>query len=347
MPKNKNPTQTDVARLANVSQAIVSHVLNNNPAVSLSAETRQRVWEAIQTLGYEPDASAQALRSGNTKTIGLIVPDMHNPHFWQYADGVEQEADARGYHVLLSSMNLNPEQGEKVLRELSRQRIDGLILTGALFRHSEKARSLLPRILQRGLAVVEITEHLAADYHLDRVVGDYRAATMELMSHLLSLQHRRIGLIYGVHAALPAEDRLLPYQQSLQAAGLPLDAALVANCGPTIEDAYAAARHLLQLPARPTALIAVNDLLAIGALRAAVDLGLNVPRDLSLAGYDDIPISKHLVPRLTTATKDTVGMGRAAVRLLLERIADTDRPVQTVEVLAGIVIRESTGPAPH
>src|SRR5437763_8370312 len=129
----KRPTQLDVARRAGVSRATVSYVLNrlSNGRVPISDETRERVMHAIAELGYVPDASAQALRSGSTHTLGLIIPDMNNPHFWQTADGVEQAARAAGYHLLLSSMDLNPQVGQDAFRDLSRRRIDGLILMGA------------------------------------------------------------------------------------------------------------------------------------------------------------------------------------------------------------------------
>jgi LacI family transcriptional regulator len=169
---------------------------------------------------------------------------------------------------------------------------------------------------------------------------------MEAMSYLLSLQHQRIGLIYGVALPKLGEDRLLPYQESLLAAGLPVDEKLIAECGPTIEDGYQAALHLLKLPSRPTALVAINDLLAIGALRAAEDLSLRVPKDLSLVGYDDIPIAKYLVPRLTTVSKDVVKIGREAVKLLLARIQEPHWSYQSIELPARLIIRESTGPAP-
>jgi LacI family transcriptional regulator len=143
-----------------------------------------------------------------------------------------------------------------------------------------------------------------------------------------------------------AEDRLQPYQESLRAAGLPVDQELIIKCGPTIEDGYQAARQLLKLPARPTALIAINDLLAIGALRAAADLGLHIPTDLSLVGFDGIHMSKYLVPRLTTVAKDSIGVGQEAVKQLLARINDPDLPRQKISIPTRLTIRESTGPAP-
>jgi LacI family transcriptional regulator len=143
-----------------------------------------------------------------------------------------------------------------------------------------------------------------------------------------------------------AEDRLQPYQESLQAAGLPVDQGLIARCGPTIEDGYQAALQLLKLPDRPTALIAINDLLAIGVLRAAADLGLNVPNDLSLVGFDDIHMANYLLPRLTTVAKDTIRVGREAVKQLLARINQPDLPCQKMSIPTCLIIRESTGPAP-
>jgi LacI family transcriptional regulator len=141
-------------------------------------------------------------------------------------------------------------------------------------------------------------------------------------------------------------DRLQHYQECLQAAGLPVDPELIVTCGTTIEDGYQAALQLLKLPMRPTALLAINDLLAIGALRAASDLRLHVPTDLSVVGYDDISLASYLTPRLTTSSKDMAKVGRGAVKLLLARIQDPERPQQRIDVQARFIIRESTGPAP-
>jgi LacI family transcriptional regulator len=351
------PTQTDVARLAGVSRATVSYVLNDHASerVPISEETRKRVLAAIEELGYEPDARAQALRSGRTNTIGLLIPDMRNPHFWQTADGVEQELRASGYHLLFSSADLSPEYGEDIFKELSRRRIDGLILMSSFIFESEEAQKTLNQLLKRRFPIVRIGEHPT----IDCVVSNYQAATREALAYLFALQHRRIGLIYGVRppwdslgtADLRVDsagglDRLLPYQDCLREAGLAVDPALIITCGTAIEDGYQAALKLLKLPVRPTALLVINDLLMIGALRAASDLGLRVPADLSLVGYDDIPLASYLVPRLTTSSKDMARVGREAVKMLLARIREPDRPHQRVDVQARFIIRESTGPAP-
>ena len=344
----KRPTQLDVARLAGVSRATVSYVLNGlaDGKVPISQETRERVERAIAELGYEPDAGARALRSGSTKTIGLIILDLRNPHFWENADGVEQEARAAGYRLLVSSMDLNAQYGEDAFKDLSGRRIDGLILMGSLVDQSAAAQEIMERSLKRGLPLVEISDRTLQAHKVDCVIADYRLATQEAMAHLMALGHRRIGLIFGVAMAEMALDRLLPYQESLQAAGLPVAPELIVNCGATMEDGYQAAMQLLALPDRPTALLAVNDLLAMGVLRAASDCGLRVPADVSLVGFDDIPGARFLVPRLTTASKDAVHMGREAIRLVLSRLHDPALPRQIVTFPTRFVIRESTGPAP-
>jgi LacI family transcriptional regulator len=213
--------------------------------------------------------------------------------------------------------------------------------------HSEEAQKTLASLLKRRVPIVGImADHGDADYDFDRVISDFRDTTLEVMEHLLSLQHRRIGLIYGIAVPELGNDRLFAYRESLQAAGLPIDPDLVVQCGPTIEDSYNATLQLLKLPSPPTAILAINDLLAIGALRAIKDLNLNVPQDVSLVGYDDIPLAKYLDPRLTSASKNGEKMGQEAMRLLLARLDDGERPRQKIRIPARLILRESTGPAP-
>jgi len=345
----KRPSQVDVARLAGVSRATVSYVVNNQTggSIPISEETRQRVLDAIAELGYVPDASARALRSGSTKTIGLIVPAIHNPHFWQVADGVEQEADAAGYHILLSSIPPENKNAEDIFESLSNRRIDGLVMIPSFIYESDKAQKTLAHLLKRRFPIVGMmADHGDMFRDFDRVISDYRDVTVDVMKHLLSLGHKRIGFIFGIAIPNLGSDRLSAYQEGLQSAGLPVDPSLVIECGPTTEDSYRATQQLLELPSRPTALLAINDLLAVGALRAIKDRGLDVPRDISLFGYDDIPLSKYLVPRLSTASKDGEKIGREATRLLLARLQDPGRPPQQVKLPARLILRESTGPAP-
>ncbi len=344
----KRPTQVDVARVAGVSRATVSFVINNTTdnRVPISEETRQRVLRAVAELGYIPDTRAQALRSGDTRTIGLIIPDSHNPHFWQNVEGIEREAREVGYHILFSSMELNAEYGVDIFMDLASRRIDGLILMGTFIDQSEAAQTTLAQLLKRRLAIVEISDRPNQNHDLDGVFSDYRAVTRQAMEHLITLRHRRIGLIYGAEPAELALDRFEPYRNSLEAAGIPFKSDWVVYCGSTLLDGYRAAMQLLQTAPRPSAVLAVNDLMAISLLRAAADLGLSVPRDLSLISFDDIPVANFMVPRLTTASKDAVRLGREAVRLILERIKNPNQTRQKIYVPARLIFRESTALAP-
>ena len=340
----KRPTQATVARHAGVSAATVSYVLNgtNNGRVQISEETRQRVLAAVEELGYEPDARAQALASGSTKTVAVLIPDLRNPHFGEYATGIEEAAREAGYHILLSSSTLNDEYALDILKVLARRQVDGLIVSSSFILESEEARATLADILTRGLPVVGLGEN----YGVDTVSAPYDAATKEAITYLLSLGHRRLGLVYGTGGHELGLDRLQPFQDGLQAGGISFDSDLIVECGPTIKDGYQAATRLLELASRPTAIIAINDLLAIGTIRAAVDLGLHVPNDLSVMSYDDIPMADYLVPRLTTVTKDALNLGRKAFEVLLARLQNPDLPQQHVHCPVRLIIRESTGAVP-
>jgi LacI family transcriptional regulator len=300
------------------------------------------VLEAIEELGYQPDARAQALRSGSTKTIALIIPDLQNPHFCEYATGIEEAARAAGYHLMLSSTTMNDEYAVVVFKDLARRRFDGLIIASSFILEAQEAQATLEQVRKRGLPIVEMDEN----YGVDSVSADYHEATREVMSYLLSLGHRSIGLVYGVGNHELGQDRLQPYLESLTAANIPVEKDLIAECGPAILDGYQAARRLLELEARPTAIITINDLLAMGALRAAADLKLHVPNDLSLVGYDNIPMADFMIPRLTTVTKDAYTLGLQAFEMLLARIQNPDLPRQVMQHPPRLIIRESTGQAP-
>ncbi len=347
----KRPTQQDVARLAGVSRGTVSLVINGmaDGRVPISEETRLRVMAAVEELGYEPDASARALRSGDTRTIGLVIPDIRNPHFWDNVAGVEQAARAAGYHLLFTSLDLMAgETTEAVYKDLLSQRVDGVILMGKYLERTVEANKIVDQLRLRGLYMVEISDRYSPDHHVDSAVSDYHDATLEILYYLLQMGHRRIGFIYGVAPGLmeTGMDRLQPYQECLHMAGLPLDEDLIFYTGPTVEDGYQGMLHLLKMSSRPTAVLAINDLLAMGAVRAAADLGLSIPRDVSLVGFDDIFSCSYQVPRLTTVSKDAVNMGREAVRLLIERIRDPQQPLKHINFPARLIMRESTGPAP-
>lgn len=336
----KRPTQKDVAHRAGVSRSTVSYVLNDQTdlKVPISDETRKRVMNAIAELGYEPDARAQSLRSGSTSIVGVIIPVIQNPFFWQILSGISESLQEAGYSLHLTHHPLDQQQEANTIRELTRQPVDGFILLAA-------AKYLLPRLTdylrKSGRPVVEIT---AAKAEFDHVAHAYSSGTRDLMMHLLELGHRRIGFIYGIANEVQGFDRLLVYREVLDKATLqPYEI----HCGESLEEAYKAAYTLLSKPDRPTALLVINDMLAIAVIRAASDLGLTIPGDLSIAGFDDIPFSSYTLPRLTTVSGKAEESGRDAVRLLLRRFAEPELPQQTMTTKVQLIVRESTGPAPR
>lgn len=339
----KRPTQKDVARRAGVSRSTVSYVLNDQTQlkIPISDETRQRVLQAIADLGYEPDARAQSLRGGPTKVVGVIIPVIQNPFFWQILSGISDALQEASYSLHLSPHPLNTQMEANTVRELLRQNMDGFILLAGV-------KFLLPRLTdylrKSGRPIVEIT---ATKAEFDHVIHGYSSGTRALMEHLLDLGHQRIGFIYGVTEDVQGFDRLSAYRQVLQEVGLPGHDSFEAHCGVGLEDAYQAAYTLLNRPDRPTALLVINDMLAIAVMRAAGDLGLTIPGDLSVAGFDDIPFSSYTMPRLTTVSGKAEESGRDAVRLLLSRFAEPDLPQQVTTTDVQLIIRESTGPAPR
>jgi len=338
----KRPTQVDVARLAGVSRATVSYVLNDatDQRIPISAETRQRVLYAIAELGYEIDARAQSLRSGETRTIGVLLPIYENPFFWQILKGISNEAEASGFSLLLAHRSLTPEEENQGIRELAERRADGMVV---LMGFKQLPEQVVNQLRASTRPIVEISATVS---EFDYVHQGYAAGTRALMSHLIELGHRRIGFIYGVTILLQGFDRLDAYRRALEEANLPYDDSLVCQCGPLLQDGYQATLQLLSQPDRPTALLAINDLLAMAAIRAAADLGLSVPGDVSIASFDNIPFSEFTIPRLTSVEGNPEQSGRDAVRLLLKRLNEPDRPREVITSDWNLVIRESTGPAP-
>ena len=339
----KRPTQADVARLAGVSRATVSNVMNGRAdnKIPISEETRQRVLDAIAELGYTPDIRAQSLRSGTTKVAGVLLPIYENPFFWQILTGITSEAESKGYSVLLTPASQSTAQHEQhLLRELSQQRIDGLIL---LTSFRSLPDSILKLLRQSTRPIVQIT---SIDSEFDSVHDGYAEGTRSLLHYLYEMGHRRFGFIYGVSQEPQGHDRLLTFAAFMKDTDIPAEQALVERCGQTMEDGIDATLRLLRRPDRPTALLVINDLLGIAALRAAADLGLRVPQDISIASFDNIPFASYTIPRLTTVSGNPLELGRHALRLLLKRIKEPDRPQEIVYWDTTLVIRESTGPAP-
>ena len=333
----KRPTQADVARLAGVSRATVSYVLNDrmDGRIPITAQTQQKVLAAAEELGYAPSALARNLRSGASRTIGLLMPAVHNPHYWSILEGAEEAITAQGYHLALVTANLDPERERHCLQSLLQHRLDGLILIPTFI---DKFTDELQMLSERNSPVVLITPTEGADW----IFPDIRGGAEAMMDHLLGLGHRRIAFINGVARRHLSQTREDVYLEKVSAAGIPKDPDLLITCGYRTGDAYAAARALLDLDEPPTAIWTVNDLLAVGALRAVHERGLRVPDDVAVAGFDDIDLAQQLYPPLTTVHMPALEMGARAAEVLFARLQDPNCNLMQELMPTSLVVRQST-----
>jgi LacI family transcriptional regulator len=333
----KRPTQADVAERAGVSRATVSYVLNDRTggSIRITEETRQRVLQSAEELGYEPNALARSLRSGLTHVVGLLIPDVRNPHYFDILGGVEDEVVRQDYYLVVVSANLDPEREGHCLQSLFEQRLDGLILAPTFI---DRLTADVEALLQRASSVVFLIEQEGANC----VYADTRGGAKAMMDHLISLGHSRIAFVNGVVRPGMAQNRVTVYRERVASLGLPLDGQLLWNCGHTLQDGYCAAHELLSLADPPTAIWTTNDLLAIGALRAIRERGLRVPEDISLAGFDDIEFAAYLYPPLTTVDIHGEELGRQAAQMLFRHIEDPDRGMTQEMVHTELVVRQST-----
>jgi LacI family transcriptional regulator len=329
------PTIREVAGRARVSPTTVSHVVNATRFVS--HEIRTRVLEAMTELGYHPNAVARSLRRGRTHTLGLILPDSANPYFAELGRGIEATAFGRDYSVVLCNTEGDQRRERVYLDLLAKRQVDGLLYVPA-GDHADVLRDLL----RRSLPVVLVDRDLA-NAPVDVVLTDKRSGACLATRHLIALGHRRVGCIGGPSSLAVSGQRLQGYRDALAEAGLPVDEGLVLRGDYHPQSGWAAARSLLAMPDPPTAIFAANDLMAIGVLRAAGELGRRVPGDLAVVGFDDIELASYTTPPLTTVSQSASEVGRAAVELLLERLADPARPPVRKTLETRLVVRASCG----
>lgn len=328
-------SQQDVAKLANVSFMTVSRVVNNQ--TNVSAETRERVLKAIKELGYYPNAAARALNSNRSKNVGVIFPRsdylLIAPFCIEFCIEVERRLKLDGYHLFLGS--LSDESETKDLPALFREgKVDGIII----FAPKNKDEGV-ERLAADGFPFVVV--HGRSDREtVSYVDSDNEKGSALLMDYLFSLGHRRIGFVSGNMDAINSIDRLNGYRRALSARGIDYDESLVYYGDWSLESGHAGFKALVQGPDRPTAIFFSNDQMAIGAIKAARDLNLRIPADISITGFDDIKYASFIEPPLTTVRQNIGLVGEAVAELILETIREggSDRKIVLEPEL---VIRDS------
>lgn len=327
----------DVASLAKVSLATVSAVVNESAVVS--PVRRQRVLDAIQEVGYQTNAIARSLKTGSTKTIGLMVADITNPFFTSVIHSIQEVAHLHGYSVLLCCSDEDLEKERLHLRLMSDRMVDALIIASA--GETPELRALIEDRRTPVVLIDRMLENLSAD----AVVIDNVVAARDAIRYLLSLGHRRIGLITGRSGLSTAKERYQGYHDALAEAGLPIESQLVAAARFGSDDGYIAAMRLLSLADRPTAILASNNLSGIGLMRGIKDSGLRCPADVSVTCFDDFDWANIFEPRLTTVAQPTQAIGAQAMAIVLDRLRQkksaTPAEVRVVRMRAELRVRDS------
>ncbi|MDX1416148.1 MAG: LacI family DNA-binding transcriptional regulator [Candidatus Promineifilaceae bacterium] len=306
----RRPTIIDVAAKAGVSKTTVSRVVSGDGA-RVRDETRSRVLEAIEELGYTHNAVASSLRTDRTHIIMLAIPDITNPFWPAVARGVQDEMEVGGYSVVFANSDWDDQREKMFLKMARRNRFDAILINPVRVSNDE--------LKATGLATVVLGSH--EDYPDFDIVGtDSHSGTYQALEHLYELGHRRIGLIRGRRQSRPGHSRLLGYKDFHRTHGLVYDPSLVIQVPFDEEGGREALRRLINSSEPPTAVVAANDILAIGVLQEVHEVGLRIPEQLSIVGMDDIRAASATTPPLTTVAKPKYEMGRQAARFLLDRL---------------------------
>lgn len=334
--RQSTPTLDDVARLAQVSTATVSRCLNAPSRVS--DDTRQRVMQAVEQLGYTPNFGARVMAAKRTYTIGAIIPTMENAIFARGLQAFQEALHARGYTLLVSSTSYRPEVEAEQVRALVARGADGLLLIG----HARDP-AIYQYLAQQNVPALVAWAFLEG--HAQPSIGfDNRAAMRRLAEQVLAEGHQRIGVISAVSEGNDrAAQRLLGIREALAAQGLSEDSLCVIETPYGIENGKAAFMQLMDHAPRPTVVMCGNDVLAVGALQGARDMRLEVPRDVSVTGFDDIELAQIVTPSLTTVHVPHRDMGQKAAEELI-RLVETGQPGPSVELPVSLQRRESLGP---
>ncbi len=326
-------TIIDVARECGVSYSTVSRVLNGYEFVKES--TRKRVMDAANKLGYVANLQARSLAGGRSQIIGLLVPGLDNGYIGEIVRGVDEELKRANYDLMLYTTHRHRGKESVYVNQIANGLTDGLLLIVPLV-----ASAYLDALRQRNFPYVLIDQWDAADKSSVVDATNWQGA-YDATRYLLESGHRRIAFVTGLMELSSAVDRLEGYKAALADHDVPYLDELVIEGDFWQSTAITAAKHLLSLSQRPTAIFAANDLSAYGVMEAIRDAGLRIPDDISVIGFDDIPQSSIVYPKLTTMHQPLAQMGRVAVKMLLEQIENPDRPARRVTLATHLVVRDS------
>jgi LacI family transcriptional regulator len=326
----------DVAKRAGVSVATVSRVLNGKELVR--EETSRQVQAAAKSLRYVPNVAARSLSIRRSQTIGIVLPDVHGEFFSEIIRGIDVAARHAGYHILVSGSHSDPGEMLEVL-ETMHGRVDGLVVMAPDLSLASLRGPLAP-----GLPLVLLN---STGGGFDAITIDNYGGARAMMRHLAELGHERVAFIKGPAQNGDARERLRGFRHAMRALGPAAVRALELAGDFTEESGYDAAKVVVKQRPRPTAIFAANDAMAIGALSALADLGVDVPRRMSVAGFDDIPIARYVAPPLTTIRVDIAELGRRAFALLLDALGGPSSASHRQECIGTTLVVRTSSASPR
>lgn len=329
------PTIREVANLAGVAPITASRVLNNSGYAS--EDVRRRVKQAAEQLNYVPNVLARSLKSKRTHTLALVITDITNPFWTTVARGVEDAASEKGYNVIFCNTDESAQKQKAYLQTLIQKQVDGVLLVPA-----SSEENPIEFLKQQNVRVVLLDRNLP-NTEVDVIRCDSKGGAYRLVKLLIKLGHRNIGIIRGPYGVSSAEDRMAGYQLALEENGQKINDQFVCSGEFSVESGYQLTKKLLSMSPRPTAMFASNNFIAIGALKALRDAHVVVPDEMSVVGFDDLPLAIVVDPFLTVADQPAYEMGRLATQRLLEQL-DSEIPdeVQEIVLPVSIIERKST-----
>ncbi|MDQ0818047.1 LacI family transcriptional regulator [Bacillus pumilus] len=330
-----NVTIYDVAREANVSMATVSRVVNGNPNVKPT--TRKKVLEAIDRLGYRPNAVARGLASKKTTTVGVIIPDISSIFYSELARGIEDIATMYKYNIILSNSDQNTDKELHLLNTMLGKQVDGIVFMGG------NITDVLVEEFKRSPVPIVLAASVEEQAQTPSVNINYEQAIYDSVQLLVEKGHKRIAFVSGpMSEPINSMRKLAGYKRALEKAGIAFDDALVAEGDYSYDSGIESLAHLLEQSDKPTAVIAATDEMALGVIHGAQDRGVSIPEDLEVIGFDNTRLSLMVRPQLTTVVQPTYDIGAVAMRLLTKLMNKEQVDDQIVELPHRIEERQST-----
>ena len=334
-------TLRDVAEAAGVHATTASRALNPKAQQLVNAETVRRVMRAAEELGYQPNPIARSLKTSKSSTVGLVIPDLTNPLFPPIVRGIENVLESAGYSALIVNTDNDPARERALIESLRSRQVEGLIIATALLDHP-----LLQQLHEQNVKIVLINRRIE-NLRMPFVVGDDATGVALAVRHLVDLGHRRIAHIAGPQSTSTGVVRSRAFRHAVRDNGLDEDAALIMECAHWNEaDGAAAMRELLDRETGATAVVAGNDLIALGCYDVFAERGISCPDDISVVGFNDMPFLDKLRPPLTTVGVPHQELGAEAARMLLDAIDEPDRYPRSLLLPVSLVVRDSTAAPP-